>query len=141
MKNAYKILEINTKASQNEIKTAYRKLAKKYHPDVNQNDKYTAEKFREVTEAYNILRDEKLKKEYDQKLCNEQETNQRTEQSTKTKKQAKTTNKMNVDFEFENFFGFNPRTKETKKDFGNKNKKDPMNTNDIFESFFKVKRD
>lgn len=49
-----------------DIKKAYRVLAKKYHPDTNQEDKNAAEKFKEITEAYEVLSDEKSKREYDQ---------------------------------------------------------------------------
>lgn len=82
-----------------------------------------------------------MRKEHDEKLFSRKKANQKTEQPTKGKKQTKRTNNMNVDFEFESFFGFNPRTKETKKNFGDKNKKSPMDMTNVFESFFKVKRD
>ncbi|WP_129599937.1 J domain-containing protein [Anaerophilus nitritogenes] len=143
MKNLYNILEIHTNASSSEIKKAYRTLAKKYHPDVNPKDTSLPERFREITEAYNILMDEKLKKEYDQKLFNEEQVKQKTQHSSKMKEQMKNkkrTDNLNVNFEFENFFGFDPKTKEMKKDFGNQNKKNPMDTTNIFDSFFKVKR-
>ena len=48
------------------IKRAYRKLAKKYHPDMNPGDKQAEQKFKEVTEAYNVLSDTEKKKLYDQ---------------------------------------------------------------------------
>lgn len=141
MKNLYQILEIDRNAPQNEIKKAYRKLAKKYHPDTNPNDKNACDKFREVAQAYEILSDEKKRKEYDDKLSNSKNTHTRNDHFSETKnKNTKKTNKMDVDFEFERFFGFNPKTKETKKDFANKSK-DPFDTTNIFNSFFKVKRD
>ena len=62
MNNPYEILGVNKNASQDEIKTAYRKLAKKYHPDLNPNDKNAAEKLKEVNEAYSILSDETKRK-------------------------------------------------------------------------------
>jgi DnaJ-class molecular chaperone len=64
-KDYYKILGISETASQDEIKRAYRELAKKYHPDRNQGDKKAAEKFKEISEAYSVLSDEKKRKEYD----------------------------------------------------------------------------
>ena len=51
----YKVLEIDKNASDSEIKKAYHKLARKYHPDRNNNDKESEEKFKEVNEAYFIL--------------------------------------------------------------------------------------
>ena len=57
-KDYYKILELeSSKVTEEQIKTAYRKQAKKYHPDVNPGDKEAEAKFKEATEAYTILSD------------------------------------------------------------------------------------
>lgn len=64
-KDYYSILEIDKTATKDEIKKAYRKLAIKYHPDKNQGDKDAEEKFKEITEAYEILSDETKKSNYD----------------------------------------------------------------------------
>lgn len=64
-KNYYEILGIKKGAKADEIKKAYRKLARKYHPDVNPNDKTAEEKFKEVQEAYDVLSDEKKRKVFD----------------------------------------------------------------------------
>lgn len=65
-KDYYEVLGINKNADEKEIKHAYRKLAKKYHPDTNPGDKAAEQKFKEVTEAYNVLSDAEKKKLYDQ---------------------------------------------------------------------------
>ena len=66
VKDYYKILGFdNNKASIDEIKIAYRDLAKKYHPDVNSNNKKAEERFKDIGEAYNILSDSKKKRKYD----------------------------------------------------------------------------
>ena len=62
----YDVLGVNKKASSQDIKSAYRKLAKKYHPDTNPGDKKAEQLFKEVTEAYNVLSDEEKRKLYDQ---------------------------------------------------------------------------
>ena len=62
----YEVLGIGKQADEKEIKRAYRKLAKKYHPDMNPGDKVAEQKFKEVTEAYNVLSDKEKKKLYDQ---------------------------------------------------------------------------
>lgn len=62
----YEVLGINKSASDDEIKKAYRKLAKKYHPDLNQGDKSAEQKFKEVNEAYDVLSDKTKKARYDQ---------------------------------------------------------------------------
>ncbi len=65
-KDYYGILGIKKGASSEEIRKAFRKLARKYHPDVNPNDKRAEEKFKEISEANDILSDEKKRKIYDQ---------------------------------------------------------------------------
>ncbi|MFA7411598.1 MAG: DnaJ C-terminal domain-containing protein [Tissierellaceae bacterium] len=64
-KDYYKILEVDKNSSQDEIKKSYRKLAKKYHPDLNPDDSRAQEKFKEINEAYEVLGDENKKKRYD----------------------------------------------------------------------------
>lgn len=65
-KDYYETLGVNKNASADEIKSAYRKLAKKYHPDLNKDNPEAAEKFKEVNEAYECLGDEQKRKNYDQ---------------------------------------------------------------------------
>ena len=62
----YKILEIDRNASADDIKKAYRKLARKYHPDLNPNDKEAENKFKQVNEANEVLSDPEKRKKYDQ---------------------------------------------------------------------------
>ena len=64
-KDYYKILGIDKKASQEEIKKVYRKLAKKYHPDANPGDKKAEDKFKDISEAYEVLSDKEKRSKYD----------------------------------------------------------------------------
>ena len=64
-KDFYKALGVQKSATQDEIKKAYRKLARKYHPDQNQGDKVAEEKFKEISEAYQVLSNEEDRKQYD----------------------------------------------------------------------------
>ena len=65
-KDYYQILGVERKASAEDIKKAYRKLAMKYHPDRNPGDKASEEKFKEINEAYQVLSDKEKRARYDQ---------------------------------------------------------------------------
>ena len=65
-KDFYKVLGVKEKATPDEIKKAYRKLAKKNHPDANQGDPKASERFKEIGEAYSVISDAEKRKQYDQ---------------------------------------------------------------------------
>lgn len=65
MEDLYAVLGVPKTASADEIKSAYRKLAMKYHPDRNPGDKVAEEKFKKISAAYNILGDEEKRRQYD----------------------------------------------------------------------------
>jgi len=65
-KDYYKVLGVDKKAAADDIKKAYRKLARKYHPDANPNNPQAEEKFKEIGEAYEVLKDPQKRQRYDQ---------------------------------------------------------------------------
>src|SRR5438128_2122370 len=65
-KDFYAVLGVPASATQDEIKKQYRKLAAKHHPDKNPNDPKAAERFKEISEAYQVLGDAEKRKQYDQ---------------------------------------------------------------------------
>ena len=110
----YKILEIDKKATQADIKKAYRKLARKLHPDLNPNDKSAQQKFQQVNEANEVLSDPEKRKKYDQygkdwehaDAFEEAKRNQRTSSGGRRKTYS-TAGGSNEDFSdfFESMFG------------------------------------
>ena len=144
MKNYYEILGIKSDASKDEIKKAFRNLAKKYHPDKNKDNEAAYKMFQEVSEAYEVLGNEDAKCKYDEKLAsfNGKTKNKREENNTtyaKKNTSSKDASLDNLDSYFESFFGFNGKTSTVDKDKINKNK-NPMDTSDIFERFFSNKK-
>src|ERR671926_606015 len=65
-KNLYKILGVSKEASQDEIRSSYRKLARKYHPDANRDDPKAEERFKEIQHAYEILSNPEKRREFDE---------------------------------------------------------------------------
>ena len=66
VRDYYQVLDVPRTASQKEIKAAFRRLARQYHPDVNPNDPEAAEKFKQINEAHEVLSDPEKRKKYDQ---------------------------------------------------------------------------
>ena len=66
-KDYYEILGVDRSSSEKEIKSAYRKLAKKYHPDLNPDDTESESKFKEAAEAYDVLSNPEKRANYDKK--------------------------------------------------------------------------
>ncbi len=116
-KDFYKILGVDENASQEQIKSAYRQLAKKYHPDTHKNDKQAEERFKEISEAYAVLKDKEKRKKYDQlrKYGNHQQYNSQ-----------------GFDFEdLSSMFGGRGRTKRSTGGFGG-----AFDFEDLFSQFF-----
>lgn len=65
-KDYYEVLGVSKDASESDLKRAYRKLAKQYHPDLHPGDKAAEEKFKEINEAYAVLSDSTKRSQYDQ---------------------------------------------------------------------------
>jgi hypothetical protein len=79
MKDYYYILGVDADCTADDVKDAYRKLSKKFHPDVNQNDRYFEDRFKDIQEAYGILSDADTRKWYDDRISNPQNYPQNTE--------------------------------------------------------------
>jgi len=108
----YKILGINKSAAQSEIKSAYRKLARKYHPDLNPNDKDAKKNFQLINEANEVLSDPDKRKKYDQygkewKHADEYASAGGTQQPSGSGRRTYTSTQFNGSFSdfFENLFG------------------------------------
>ncbi|MGG4221415.1 DnaJ domain-containing protein [Paenibacillus jamilae] len=148
MTNYYELLGVGRDASEAEIKQAYRKLAKKYHPDTNQGSEEATRKFKLIHEAYNTLRDEALRQAYDAELIrkatgtsgDQQERAREAAPSGGTRKTAKGFNPADIGADFEQFFGFHPKTKEGSPGKKTKKSGDPTDTSAMFNQFFGIRK-
>ncbi len=145
MNDWYKILGITRNAEDAQVKTAYRKLAKKYHPDAHPGDKACEARFREITEAYTILSDPVKRKKYDEELSEGQKDHK--DRKSRNISQQAGADTVNVDFRnisknFEQFFGFNPNTKDVVNPEKLKSRArtdNPLDTTNLFETFMGMK--
>lgn len=143
----YDVLGVKPGDSADTIKAAYRKLAKKYHPDSNPGDGEAAKKFGEIAEAYEVLENADKRKKYDKKRI-KAAARKNTEGERSTYSQAPTQFMTGFDFQnmtagFEQFFGFHPQGGEIHKektDSKGKEKKNPTDVSDLFERYMGIKK-
>jgi len=137
MKDYYKILNIEKNATQEEIKKSYRKLAKKYHPDMNKDNPNASEIFKEINEANAVLCDETKRADYDKRMFGEETTESssiKEKNNTRPKTKVNIEDFMKTNSSFEDFFGFDPN--KHSKEFNKNGKVKPMKTKDAFEEIF-----
>lgn len=136
----YKILGISEQADEEQIKQAYRRLAKKFHPDLNPGSGEAEERFKEVVEAYETLGDAEKRKAYDLKR---EKRGAGSRQSGKTHDGAP---HQDIDFgnftrDMEKYFGFSftgGTSGEGKKEEGG-GKRNPLDVTEMFEAFMRMK--
>ena len=120
--NYYQILGLQRDVSQEEIKKAYRRIAKQYHPDSNPGNREAEKKFKEASEAYEVLSNEEKRENYDHKLIAEQ--------------------KKSTGESFANFFSFRPsdsKTDEGKNRKTSNTKTNPLDTTEMFERYMGIR--
>ncbi len=138
MKDYYRILGVERQASDEQIKKAYRKLAKKYHPDVVKDDPAKQERMYEIQEAYECLGNEQRRRKYDTDCASVSQTGAgaRSERDMR-KGPAPSGPKMPDLSPFERFFGFTPgKGMETYRDQRAEKPQGPIPTDDLFAAFF-----
>lgn len=145
MNEYYRTLGVQPDASQDDLKKAYRSLAKKYHPDLHPGDHEAEARFKEINEAYEVLSDPDKRKEYDTKQQTTRQTTQHRQASNKAKSATRTPKGGPVDFSqmqgrFASFFGFDPATGQVlNEEKVSGQKKNPLDTTDMFEQFMGFK--
>ena len=140
--NYYQILGLQRDVSQEEIKKAYRRIAKQYHPDSNPGNREAEKKFKEASEAYEVLSNEEKRENYDHKLTTEWNKPKRTKTA-----ENKTTVKQPFPFfsteeSFEHFFGFCPLDNKTDSGKNRKTsntKTNPLDTTEMFERYMGIR--
>ena len=140
--NYYQILGLQRDVSQEEIKKAYRRIAKQYHPDSNPGNREAEKKFKEASEAYEVLSNEEKRENYDHKLTTEWNKPKptKTEQKNTTVKQPFPF--FSTEESFEHFFGFCPLDNKTDSGKNRKTsntKTNPLDTTEMFERYMGIR--
>ncbi|MEK4114944.1 DnaJ domain-containing protein [Paenibacillus sp. FSL W8-0919] len=146
--NFYKVLGVEPSATAADIKQAYRKLAKRYHPDVNQGSEEAARKFREVQQAYEVLADPAAREKYDTRgrAGESRRSNEAGGRGSGGSRGAgdrhgEPFDPSRMEEQFSQFFGFSPRDKSVPKDGSPRaGKEGPIDTNQTFERFFGIRK-
>ncbi|MDE5698991.1 MAG: DnaJ domain-containing protein [Lachnospiraceae bacterium] len=143
----YKILNIPQQADESQIKQAYRKLAKRYHPDLNPDNPEAEARFKDIVEAYETLSDPAKRRKYDANMIHSSDTMESDTKAQDTVRSAGATqgvNFGNFTRDMERYFGFSFQAnqqggKQNPGNTVNKNKKNPLDVTDMFEAFMKIK--
>lgn len=137
MVDYYKILGVSSQADEKEIKAAYRKLAKKYHPDAVADNLGLTEKMYEIQEAYDVLGDNGKRKKYEECL-------RKNRNKDGQKKKAAESRRTDPDpSQFERFFGFQPgkgMESYQERNSGGKKSGGPIEPGDFFAAYFGKKK-
>lgn len=146
----YKILEVPKEADEEQIKQAYRRKAKKYHPDLNPDNPEAEAKFKDIVEAYEVLSDAKRRQEYD--IIQEKAANRSRTAQQNSAKDRGGNGGPHMDFgaftrDMEKYFGFSftagasPQGQGTAQSGQNAmgGKKNPLDVTDMFEAFMRIK--
>jgi len=134
--NYYEELDIKEDETISGIKRAYRRLAKKYHPDKNPDDERAARRFVRIATAYETLADEEKRKEYDESLYARGSRNVKNQTP-----HHQTVSSMNMSDEFANFFGFTADGKKKQRSATQaKSDINPIDTSQMFANFFGKQR-
>ena len=136
MKNYYIVLGVDKNADYDEIRAAYRKLAKTYHPDLNPGDSAAEAKMRDISEAWDILGDPKKRRKYDDELSGKRTKTQKSGKSTAPVSNRPMTQEdfLNMSKSFDNMF-----STEAIKNSVDQNKSRQKSNNAIFEQFMGFK--
>ena len=158
METYYDTLEVAKTATKKEIKKAYYRLAKEYHPDHHKNDEAAVAKFKAVGEAYRVLSDDAARAEYDRKLAEgpapaKGRPGARPAGGPVQKPKPRTPGASTANLDFQNitdsfaaFYGFDPKSKQVTDEgklgtyVPKERKKNPLDMTDMFERFMGIKK-
>ena len=140
--NYYEILDVSRVATYEEIKAKYRKLALKYHPDRNPDNKEAEEMFKQISEAYEVLGDKEKREKYDEEMNNNVKYSKNKENKTKNDYNYSSAssnfsfNPNDIKNMFENMFSTDNLGKNNK----DKAREHKVNMQNSFENFFNPKK-